>query len=792
MTHYYINPNIAVSGNGLTFETGFKHYGEIPVSASTADGHTIHLPADVPCRPRATLPTNPETYNIGVPSPYIGNNVTFTVDGVGKGILLGAVLWTGAVTNQSLNGINCVVLQHDAVISPFWFPRSDGVASFPSVCAPSALGVDQFLADPYAVDDITPGQPGFRYVPSTSYGHTTNFLKEVSYVSLAALGTGTGYDVYFRDVFGFWARAAAVGPLEGYPVVMRMGTNFTGYFGRITDYDPDYDYGDGGPTGRVTMHSTSAPYGGTSSIFFYALVAHPYGVRKAQQYAMTADQMGWIAALPTGAVMDVACFSTALYCQKDNITLDPTKTFRFEAGAHGNDDGRAGYGLLVDSGVAGVTYGNVEMHQWRNYSREGGAVGGVGSGSVTNVTGGGTVETECLGVKGVPWSVSGASGPITITGPIVLRGNGGSLRVAGEVAGLTIRDSVSVPSVRVHDNASNYYQGCRDCEIEGFVLSGQVNPHAQQWNSLNFPTDANRRLKNGWLSGRRLKDNTDWQTSGIIRHDNGNTNGLYDRIVAVHGSQNFFGGKESTQNPTTLIWGGGLNTGMRIRRCVLDKVGRTVATAFSGVILEHVVMCKQNGTLTLAALAAEGATFDPANVIMLPNEFASYGGLTAQMWAALTSDLAGGYEDIDEWLAPQLGLTLRAFGSTRTLIAPALVAGPLRVGHQPGLTFGEFMSPNPLAVMSLPVGVEDNAKVKLHNATQLTPVVEVPQQDKYVIALDLTDVGAENGPTQRFYYEIGIGTDLPDVDPPPDPDPPPVVIRGSSLRMRLRGRLLLP
>lgn len=740
MATYYVDPSVPQSGNGLSPETAFKFLSQIPATSA----NTILLRADgLLHRPSDQIPTNVAGTNIA--RSKVGSNTAFSTYGSGDPTLTGAVVWNGPVGATQVNGVPCLVLATANEVDPLWFPRVDRAPAFPSICSTSGVdGVDTFLTDAFAVDNIANGANGYRFCPSEGYGGTLDATKEVSF-------SGAGpCTVKIRDLFGFWRRANAVRPLSTHDrVVMRTGANFTNYFGRISSFD----HTDGDGVGAVYITSEDKPSNGESGEFFYALVGHPYGLRLQNQYASLPDGRGWIVALPNGSLIDVACYSTLFYLNgNDEVVFDPDKVWRFEAIAHGNTAGRSGYGICVGAGCDGFTIGAASGKQIRNYTREGGVIGAVDTGAATRVAIGHVVQTECLGAKAMNISMSGAAAnDIRVSDSLTSTEGGGGLRFGGEGAAMSVSDIVVAPRACVHDNASNYYVGVVDTLIENAVIVGQVNPHAQQWNSTTTQSDTRRRIRNSWFSGRPRIDGGGWVTSAIMRHDNGNTNGLYDRVIAVGGRQNFFGDGQAKKP----------NTGLVIQRSVLDMVGRTSRTAFAGVTFRRVVFCGQNGDTTLESIVAEGGVVE--DCVMLPQAFD--GVITDQMWDVLTrTDDMSAHEPLDPWLAPQLHLSLPAYGAPRTIRRPVLVHAPIRTGHQAGVMYGTFLNPNPLSRMTLIDGVADNGLVQLGalgGGINLVPTVDCPSQPTYSILLRVTDEGATNGPSQDFLYTLEVGQNRP-------------------------------
>lgn len=743
MPTYYVDPTVASSGNGLSAGAAFKTYGEVPdvlnlVVRWRGDG-VMH-------RPSASLPLNLTGRNIG--KTFTKNNVTHEVYGEGNPTITGAVVWGGAVGSQTVNGLPCKTINAGREVLPFWFPRVDRKATYPSLCAPTGNdSVDTFAVNPAAFDDIANLAAGIRFCPASNYGGNSDSTKEVSYTYDSSRPDTSRYHIKIKAP-GFWARANAVVPLVGHWVVCRTGPNFTDYFCKIISYDA----GDG----SVVIAAAAVPNGGTTGTFFYGLIAHKYGLRQNRQYAAIMSEgltVGWVFKMPDGAI-DIACYSVMLCATADTFLFEDGKTWRFEANAHGNRTPYGGSAVSAEQGVNNFRLMDAEAVQLRNFERGGAVLRGGTSGAITNFTVGRIVQRECMGVKLFEIAATEIGGAISATGPMTSESGGGGLRVAGGGNGIVIADAVITPRASIHDNGGNIYSAFRDVEFNGVVIVGAVNPWATQFNQSGGAEetpfeDVNRRLINSFISGRPKIDLSDYQTSSIMRNDNGNLNGLYDRVIAVGGSSNTWGDDGGTKP----------NTGMVVQRSVIDKIGKasTAAAAFSGMTFRHCVFPKnlRGSSPTIAEyIATYGGTVE--SCVELADPYA--GTITNDMWDKLTlNDDFSGHEDLP-WLAPQLGLTIPAYGSARTLVKPAFVGVKLYVGHQSGMMIGTLLNPNPLAVMSLPPGLGDNDKLEplLFGGINVIPARAIPDQARLDMVVRVTDAGATNGPYQDFVYSLPI------------------------------------
>lgn len=763
MATYYVDPSVSASGDGLSQATAFKYVGNLP----TTGGHTFRLRADgLKHRPSATIPTNLTAANTALAMGASSSNVTFETYGSGNAVITGAVLWGGSVGSEVVNGQVCKTLLHTAEVSPYWYPRSGALPSYPCLCAPTSDdSVDSFMVNPAAFDDIAPGAAGVRYLPASSYGNgpppSNTLLDDTKEVSFTDTGSASNTQYRVKIIRpGFWARANAVDPLVGHRIVLRNGANFTDFYAKILSYDA--------VEGSVIVGTAAPPNGGTTGNFFYALVGHKYGLRLRRQYAMIMDAgvpKGWITSLPDGEI-DVACYSTGVLYVGDNLTFDAAKTWTFEAFAHGNEltNGtgsitRAGCGICLSSGVTGVTVGPLIGRGIRSVGRSGAVLNGSGSGVMTNVNAASISMFECMGIKAYELAPSTTTGGNShVVGPVYSEEGAGSVRYAGGGSGYSLKDLVVAPRASIHDNGINIYQEALDVLLEGVCVVGAVNPYATQYNafasgSLPPPASVNRRVVNAWFSGRPKIDLSGYETASIMRHDNGNTAGLYDRCFSVNGGANSYGTNAGNKP----------NTDMVVQRSVLENVGRSAPTdgqTFAGMTYRYNVFVHKPAAAaaypsTMAYIQAFGGTVE--NCVELPDLFS--GVMTDDMWRVLTlNDTFDGYEDVSPWLAPQLGLTLKAYGSTRTLVAPAFVHVPFRAGHQAGMMYGAFINPNPLSTMSLPVGAGDNGKLEpvLFGGVNVIPKVNCPDQSTFEIVLRVSDAGATNGPYQDFTYLIDV------------------------------------
>lgn len=743
----YVDSSVVSSGDGNSEATAYKTLADLPSSGLA--GQEIRIRCDgVVIRPSSTIPTNLTSTNYGRSFSNTEAGITFTTYGTGDPILSGGVLWTGSVGEETINGLLCKTILHSAQVSPYWFPRSDGRASYPTVCAPTSdNAVDTFAADATAFDNIEPGISGVRYCPALNYGGTSDSTKEVSYTDRGAgySPSSARYAIKIKAP-GFWARANAVESVVGHHMVMRTGTNFTKYFIVIESYDA--------VDGSVIAGSASAPSNGSTGNFFYALFGHKYGIRLNRHYAMIMDSgvaKGWVFNLPDGE-LDIVCYQTIFRFLGDNISFDTEKTWNVDALAVGNAASGAGCFARLEQGVSTFSIGPVVARQVRSFDRNGAPVQGSGSGAISNLTMSSVEVQESLGCKLIELSPTGGGSTATITGPGYSEEGGGGVRVAGSITGVTISDQVITPRPSVHENAANIYQAAKDVELNGIVVVGNVNPFATQWNVVNAEShdNVNRRVINSWFGARPKIDRSGWLTNATFRHDDGNKNGLYRRVFAA-GSYSIMGNDGGTKP----------NTGLVVERCILDNFYISQANAASGVTFRHCVFAGRASAISgsyatiKAHIEAFGGTVE--NCVELANPYA--GVLTNDMWDKLTlTDDYSGHEAISQWLAPQLGLSLPAYGGTRTIVAPKLIPVPLRVGGQAYVMIAGVLNPNPLGVMSLPAGVGDNDKLlpTLYGGQCLIPSVAIPNQSVFQVVIDVADAGASNGPTQRFTYNLPI------------------------------------
>lgn len=748
MPTVFVDPSVASSGNGSSEAGAFKYLSEIPQTSNLI----VKLRADgLVHRPSASIPTNLTSTNYVRDFGLSTNNVTVETYGTGNPILSGAVAWTGSAVDAVLNGLACKELTSATTISPFWFPRGGRQACYPAMCAPTANdAVDSFMTNPAAFDNIAPGCKGVRFIPAANYGGNTDPTKEVYYYDTDP-SAATAYKIQIRAP-GFWARANAVEPLIGYNVVLRVASNFTYYLHTIIEYNAEEGY----VVIDAGSGSNGVPSGGTTGLFFYSLFAHPYGLRTNRQYAVKDNNTKWIAQLPAGDI-DIACYSSCFRVLGDNYTFSDSVVWNVEGFAHGNESVGAGCFIRAEQGVDGVSIGDIIVRQFRTYDRSGSPVQGGGSGNMNNFSIGALYSYECMGTKIQEFASTGtSSGNCVTSGPIYSEEGGGGVRVAGGGSGFTLSDIVIVPRASVHDNAFNIYQEALDVEVSGMVICGAVNPGATQYNKIGNgtaspPANVNRRIKNAWFSGRPKIDLSGYDTNSIFRHDNGNRGGLYDRMVCVNGGSNAVGWDEGKKPSDGLV----------IQRSIFENLARSSssqANAFTGMLYQHCVFVKKSGSISEASVTAHiianGGTVE--NCVETPNLFS--GTLTDEMWQKLTlNDTFTDYEDVS-WLAPQLGITLKAYGSARTLVAPKFIHVPFRVGHQAKVMYGTFINQNPLATMSLVAGAGDNDKLypTLYGGINLIPLVDCPDQSTFTIVLRVTDIGATNGPYQDFVYEIPI------------------------------------
>lgn len=738
MTSYFISSDVEVSGDGLSEAAPFKFISEAPNGS-----HTFHIKRGVKTLASASFPASlTTTANV---KTFTSSGITFTGYGdEGSCILSGEVPWPSEPEPVTVNGLACKSFNRGEESSPFWYPVAGSAISYPSICAPTADDdIDQFINNPSAFDDIVAGSVGYKFVDAANYGGNTDASKEVSY-SLFSSGPSV-YHIQIRAP-GFWARADAVSPLIGCQIVLRNGTNFTSYVGVVVSYDA--------VEGFVKVSSSSIPNtGADGNGFFFALFGHQYGLRKPQQYAMLEGNVGWVASLPTADAYSVACYSgLVIFFGGDGLTFDVNESWESCGVSVGLPNAsRAGYFLYAGQGASNITCGHITAHGMRNFDHLGGVVQLAGSGTVTGVRLNGIDRYDCIGMRAIDVASSGGVTDFEDAGPSTLTGNGGGMRIAGSGSGATIQDFTVAPGAAIHDNPlNNTYQEYRDTSVRDFVICGQVNGFVNQYTGSSYSA-TQRRASNGIVLGGYVKlDQSDREMLNQWRNDNGNWNGEHDRMIMVHGKNGCAVGRGSGVSDFP-------NTGHVSRRSVYEKFGCIQTDAVEGMLFENCVFLGKASVVTgdiLTYLSDNGATV----VDCVSSDELYTGTITEAMHQKLTLNANGDGYEAYTFGATQLGLTLTAYGSPRTINKPALIHDYLFVGRQSGKMIGSFVNQNALAVMSLPEGMGDNDKVhpSLFGGTDLIPLEDCPDQDSLTIILRVTDEGAVNGPHQDFEFELPI------------------------------------
>ncbi len=749
MTTYYYRPSASPGGNGLSDAAAFDTIDDMPSGAHT------HLFKRGERQVFSTIPARPTPADS---SSKVGKvlSASIVLGAYGAGdepaILTGAVRWTGSTSSEVVNGIPCTRIER-AGWDPAWFPAVGSEATYLNRCAPTADdGVDSFMANPAALDDIMPDAAGVRFLPALNYGNgpppSHTLLDATKEVSATDVGTGnTRYRVKIIKP-GFWARANAVASLVGYNVVMRLGSNFTNYLGEILSYDEE--------EGSVVVGAPAWPSNGTQGLFFYALLGHPYGLRAPRQYYILPGNAGCSANLPSGDI-EIACYGSVFYQSNDSTSFFDGDTVRVENLASFLNLSRAGCGILYDAGVDGGQNGHVIARNIRSYSREGAPVRAAGSGVIQNITFDAIELYECLGIKAFEYAPTGGGGGIEALGPIYSEGTGGGVRVAGFGDGpVLVSDFVICPRASIHDNHGNVYQRMMNVTLQNGVCCGAQNPMATQWDdsSGTIPPGpgVNRVFRNLWLSGLTGIDGAR-SANGILRVDDGLCDSSIDRVFSVYGGSSSFGSGAGAEPNTNLV----------VSRSVLDTVARSSTsdgnTWFSGTFRNCVFFGKSGQasaySTTSEYIEAFGGTC--IDCVDVPGSLFD-GVITDDIWRCFTmNDTFDGYEAVPAF-ADQLGLTMPAYGSARTITKPAFVHQRFYTGHQAGLMYGTVINVNPLSTVEILAGAGDNDKLEptLAGGINVIPSEACPDQNTFTIVLRVTDEGATNGPYQDFEYEIPI------------------------------------
>ncbi len=756
---------VSAGGDGLTLATAYKSLTEVPDIAGLwvglrGDG-AIHRPLAIPAAP-TDVSTAPylckltsggayrfDTYTGGDATPGLGGDPTFS----------GAVIWTGSVGSQSLNGLSCRTIDTGAAVSDLWPVVSKGRTTYPSMCAPGANdSTDSFIGDPSCFDQIALGQSGVRYVPPANWGGTSDASKEASYIDRGA-GYSPAAERYLLQIRspGWLARIEAAGTsIVGARLVIRTGANFTDYFCKVLT----------APTGAglITVGCANRPddNAGNPEGFFYALIGHQYGLRQERQYAMLASGNGWVFYIgnpvPSNADLSIACYSTAFQFigATASITFNPGKTWTFQNFIHTNSVTRGGAGIVLEQGASGLTCGPLVMKDCRNFNRDGASVKISGTGATTGTTLSSITVRGCVGTRGFEASSSGISTGLAINGPIRVDEGTNLVRLAGRVNGFTSVGGSIAPSDKVHDNGTVFgYQDARGLTISGGIISGQTNPLAAQWETVGGATYGSlfRSVSNFWFSGRPNRAGSAWASVYTLRLDDGFQDCTMDRVVAL-GFASYLGS------------GGLSHSGALFARTVIENFIYATG-ALTGVTFRNIVFRRSPGILaTMAALPT------PPTLISCVEVTGGFAGtITDPEWFALTRNSTNtGNEVVSPWFDPECptagggkGLSLPAYGSPITLRGPGINAASLRRGQDIGFMVCEFIPQDPLAVMTLPSGLGDNNRVALNalTGTQVTFAVACPNQANLTLVVRETYAGATNGPSQDFTFIIPIEQYLP-------------------------------
>lgn len=651
----------------------------------------------------------------------------------------------------------------------FWWPKVNGIQCFPSRCAPTSdPDVDTFTTSPPLAYEWSPDTPGVRptnnvittnlSAASTDPSTWPNPSAELAYYWSGLASTSR---IYARSP-NFFARAAAVAPLPGAAISDRAGANFT-LHQKILAYDsthgvvecewPDPNSDSGGKPSAATG--------------YWALLGHPYGIKNPFQYAFVGEQMiaSYDPALADG-------FSDKLHiCCRAMMHFSKGESYarwdwNMELTVTGQTEllGRIGQSTFPNSGAFSIynsspSPGNVGYRLpsrviFDGWPRGAGLSINGDVGKFADDIEGGALILDTPGNCRLLLQSGGTN--VTIHGPIYQSNNGTGPRFGGTGTGPSrFYDVVMAPRLDIHENGLNIGYGTEsDTWIIGSYVAGS---YSTAYPTQSGTSDSKRHIVNAFGSSLLLNDGVT-QASFVLRCDDGLTNSLLDRIVMVGPGTKL--GKAVA--PTTPING---NAGLVIQRSVIDRPFGSPAgsDSLAGVTINRSMVLGNNtvfpwsGTPIMTYLATFGS---PTITNCIDDSGVNYNGyLTDHMWKTLTSTdayIAGGpeeYEDIQLW-APQLGLTLPAYGTPAPIQKPKLVIQKLYENREANVMIGSFANPNPLWAMSVPSGLGDNDyfKSSLYLGHGLITAQDLPYKPTWNIVSRLTHT--VTGEVVDFTHEV--------------------------------------
>ena len=473
--------------------------------------------------------------------------------------------------------------------------------------------------------------------------------------------------------------------------------------------------------------------------FFWAILCHPYDLRRRGQFARIGTDL--FAAWPVGGgtVKSVAATDRVMRLIGEHCHMRDIEVCRAAS-----DSGGSGTESVFEVNGSGHELTDVGVTQAINPSRPP-AFGVMLSTGLTNTN---FIRPYTRQVRHHSGLRFGYASDLSIVEPDLQELGRTGIYLGGSSHNISVTDLIIPQHSPVHGNGISSYMQSRDLRVDGALIADADNCWTAQIkpgpNHPSPPGKANL-LEHFVFGGMRSIAPSPAASSALylLRIDQG------DRDCIYRDGLGWFSGSATM----TINWEqneGWDNAGARVERAALQSLvfGRVAAGADVTIQDVRVNTSVYGGTGTGGAQPWDswgGATLNNAAI----NATAEPYPISDAAWAVLTAD--GGVKRIGP---AKLGWTIPEYGGPITITNLLLVAPIIREGWQPYRTVGFVAGAMPLSSLSLLAGAGDSDDFELDRGYLVTK--HALALGSYSVTVRETNASAVNGPTRDTVLTIEV------------------------------------
>lgn len=656
---------------------------------------------------------------------------------------------TSGETNATAVSLGAEKKVMGAGYTMFNFPCIDGAMMQPCVWSPN-----KYPSSNHDWDDQTRNSDSYAFVNYTNVqdGGTPQAAfdgsKSVQCKSVLISGTDYQWTIRIYDP-AFATHYGATSPVGAY-ICLRSANNQTQMW-PISAYSQAESWIETTYVGKSNYGSLS----NSASPFFYTILCHPLDLRRAGQYAWSADGQTLYVCWTSGTTKSVAKGDRGVrlrgdYWQVSNVDFARTAGSNsstateclLEAGGDYHTYTNIGFrqaiaplrtpafGALNDLyPLTNATINGVQAQQVRHHS-------GIRANNVFNSTINNVVLRE-IGRTGVYFG----GGKATQNGN--LGGSNGNV-----CTNLDLCEHVAV-----HGNVGTNYQQAYNNSFDKVGFTGCANGITSQVDATiaSAVSALGKRITLSRFFGSASRSIGTavpgaWEVATpIIRTDWEETNSHYDRgLIGPVGSSGISIGNTARPSSSSiyeriatdsLAFDPGAATGCQIkdvtaRRTIFGGTGRTGANPWDSYA---------------------GATLDAVSDVNVESFNGCISDLAHQR--ITRNDARTGYQSVqlgpDSW-----GWVIPAYGAAKTMVDLKITTNWVRNGFQAGKTIGTIVCTMPGSSISLPAGLGNNSLFDIDQGFVFFKAAAVP--GTYSLVVRETNAGATNGPTRDTAITITV------------------------------------